>query len=106
MPEAIEERIEDALGGEQFAVAKGHRPLKGRHILVTAGPTWEAIDPVRYIANRSSGKQGFAPDRRSEEHTSELPSLMRISYAVFCLKQQHSHLSTYHTISAIKSYNI
>ena len=60
MPEAIEERIEDALGGEQFAVAKGHRPLKGRHILVTAGPTWEAIDPVRYIANRSSGKQGFA----------------------------------------------
>ena len=29
-------------------------------MLVTAGPTWEAIDPVRYIANRSSGKQGFA----------------------------------------------
>ena len=35
-------------------------PLKGRHILVTAGPTHEAIDPVRYIANRSSGKQGYA----------------------------------------------
>lgn len=35
-------------------------PLKGRHILVTAGPTHEPIDPVRYIANRSSGKQGFA----------------------------------------------
>lgn len=35
-------------------------PLAGRHVLVTAGPTWEAIDPVRYIANRSSGKQGFA----------------------------------------------
>lgn len=34
--------------------------LKGRHMLVTAGPTHEAIDPVRYIANRSSGKQGFA----------------------------------------------
>ena len=29
-------------------------------MLITAGPTWEAIDPVRYIANRSSGKQGFA----------------------------------------------
>ena len=29
-------------------------------VLVTAGPTWESIDPVRYIANRSSGKQGFA----------------------------------------------
>jgi phosphopantothenoylcysteine decarboxylase/phosphopantothenate--cysteine ligase len=35
-------------------------PLAGRHMLVTAGPTHEPIDPVRYIANRSSGKQGFA----------------------------------------------
>ena len=37
-----------------------HRPLYGKHVLVTAGPTREPIDPVRYIANRSSGKQGFA----------------------------------------------
>ena len=37
-----------------------HRPLFGKHILVTAGPTHEPIDPVRYIANRSSGKQGYA----------------------------------------------
>jgi len=36
------------------------RPLAGRRILITAGPTHEPIDPVRYIANRSSGKQGFA----------------------------------------------
>jgi phosphopantothenoylcysteine decarboxylase / phosphopantothenate---cysteine ligase len=36
------------------------RPLKGKRVLITAGPTHEAIDPVRYIANRSSGKQGFA----------------------------------------------
>jgi phosphopantothenoylcysteine decarboxylase/phosphopantothenate--cysteine ligase len=36
------------------------QPLKGRHVLVTAGPTHEPIDPVRYIANRSSGKQGYA----------------------------------------------
>ncbi len=35
-------------------------PLKGRHILVTSGPTHELIDPVRYIANRSSGAQGTA----------------------------------------------
>jgi phosphopantothenoylcysteine decarboxylase/phosphopantothenate--cysteine ligase len=34
--------------------------LAGKHILITAGPTHEPIDPVRYIANRSSGKQGFA----------------------------------------------
>jgi phosphopantothenoylcysteine decarboxylase/phosphopantothenate--cysteine ligase len=36
------------------------RPLVGKHVLVTAGPTHEPIDPVRYIANRSSGKQGYA----------------------------------------------
>jgi phosphopantothenoylcysteine decarboxylase/phosphopantothenate--cysteine ligase len=35
-------------------------PLQGRHVLVTAGPTHEPIDAVRYIANRSSGRQGFA----------------------------------------------
>jgi phosphopantothenoylcysteine decarboxylase/phosphopantothenate--cysteine ligase len=34
--------------------------LRGRHILITAGPTHEPIDPVRVIANRSSGRQGFA----------------------------------------------
>ena len=36
------------------------QPLKGRRMLVTSGPTQEPIDPVRYIANRSSGKQGHA----------------------------------------------
>ncbi|MFZ5610562.1 MAG: bifunctional phosphopantothenoylcysteine decarboxylase/phosphopantothenate--cysteine ligase CoaBC [Pseudomonadota bacterium] len=41
-----------------FGNAQG--PLKGRRALVTAGPTVEAIDPIRYIANRSSGKQGYA----------------------------------------------
>jgi phosphopantothenoylcysteine decarboxylase/phosphopantothenate--cysteine ligase len=42
------------------AEALGDGPLKGRHILVTSGPTHEPIDPVRYIANRSSGAQGTA----------------------------------------------
>lgn len=37
-----------------------HKPLAGRHAVVTAGPTHEPIDPVRVIANRSSGRQGFA----------------------------------------------
>jgi phosphopantothenoylcysteine decarboxylase/phosphopantothenate--cysteine ligase len=39
---------------------KSHQDLKGKNILVTAGPTHEAIDPVRFIGNRSSGKMGFA----------------------------------------------
>ena len=38
----------------------GGGPLQGKHVLITAGPTHEPIDPVRYIANRSSGKQGYA----------------------------------------------
>ena len=38
----------------------GPKPLGGRHALVTSGPTHEPIDPVRYIANRSSGRQGTA----------------------------------------------
>jgi phosphopantothenoylcysteine decarboxylase/phosphopantothenate--cysteine ligase len=42
----------------EAALADG--PLKGKHVLVTSGPTHEPIDPVRYIANRSSGAQGTA----------------------------------------------
>jgi phosphopantothenoylcysteine decarboxylase/phosphopantothenate--cysteine ligase len=49
---AVLEAIQHAL--------RGPGPLTGRHVLVTAGPTHEPIDPVRYIANRSSGLQGFA----------------------------------------------
>ncbi len=52
-PEAIANAVD-----AQFASAQPS--LSGRHILVTAGPTHEAIDPVRYIANRSSGRQGYA----------------------------------------------
>jgi phosphopantothenoylcysteine decarboxylase/phosphopantothenate--cysteine ligase len=53
-PAAILEAIERLLG------AKAAGPLSGRRVLVTSGPTQEPIDPVRYIANRSSGKQGHA----------------------------------------------
>jgi phosphopantothenoylcysteine decarboxylase/phosphopantothenate--cysteine ligase len=41
-------------------LAPASQPLAGRHVLVTSGPTHEPIDPVRYIANRSSGRQGHA----------------------------------------------
>jgi phosphopantothenoylcysteine decarboxylase/phosphopantothenate--cysteine ligase len=53
-PPAILAAIAAKLGGSPTG------PLAGKHVLVTAGPTHEPIDPVRYIANRSSGKQGFA----------------------------------------------
>jgi phosphopantothenoylcysteine decarboxylase/phosphopantothenate--cysteine ligase len=51
-PEAILRAIRSSLGASER--------LHGKHVVVTAGPTHEPIDPVRYIANRSSGKQGFA----------------------------------------------
>ncbi len=53
-PDAIVAALEGLLGGAQAGL------LKDRRALVTSGPTHEAIDPVRFLANRSSGKQGHA----------------------------------------------
>ena len=53
-PEAILQATLHALDGPAA------RPLKGKRVLVTAGPTFEPIDPVRGLTNRSSGKQGYA----------------------------------------------
>ena len=57
-PGRMAEPLEIAAAVE--AMLAGDGPLTGRHVLVTSGPTHEPIDPVRYIANRSSGKQGHA----------------------------------------------
>lgn len=58
--QAAAKAAEQLEGQPDFDLDPSHRPLFGKHILVTAGPTHEPIDPVRYIANRSSGKQGYA----------------------------------------------
>jgi phosphopantothenoylcysteine decarboxylase/phosphopantothenate--cysteine ligase len=58
-PGRMAEPTEIADAAERL-LAGGERPLAGRRLLVTSGPTHEPIDPVRYIANRSSGKQGHA----------------------------------------------
>ena len=60
-PEEIADAIEAALAGvTTLDGLKGPKPLKGKSALVTAGPTREPIDPVRYLSNHSSGKQGYA----------------------------------------------
>ncbi|ODS61016.1 MAG: peptidase [Erythrobacter sp. SCN 68-10] len=59
-PVEVEADLGDVMDGADFGLPSDYLPLQGRHVLITAGPTWEAIDPVRYIGNRSSGKQGFA----------------------------------------------
>lgn len=51
---------------------KSAQDLKGRRILVTAGPTFESIDPVRFIGNRSSGKMGFAVARAAAQRGAEV----------------------------------
>ncbi|MCA1413711.1 bifunctional phosphopantothenoylcysteine decarboxylase/phosphopantothenate--cysteine ligase CoaBC [Bradyrhizobium sp. NBAIM20] len=56
----MSEAIEIANAAERLLRPPTPKPLAGTRVLITAGPTHEAIDPVRYIANRSSGKQGFA----------------------------------------------
>ena len=64
-PEAIFEAIMDALQDASKA-------LKGKKIIVTAGPTFEPLDPVRGLTNRSSGKQGYAVAQRLAEAGAEV----------------------------------
>ena len=54
------EPLEIAAALEKLRRAGEQKPLQGKRVLITSGPTHEPIDPVRYIANRSSGKQGHA----------------------------------------------
>lgn len=56
----VPSEVEAPLPAAPSASFGANRTLTGKHILVTAGPTHEPIDPVRVIANRSSGRQGFA----------------------------------------------
>lgn len=60
-PDAIADAILSALQGNMTLDGlKSHKPLTGRRAIVTAGPTREPIDPVRYLSNHSSGRQGYA----------------------------------------------
>jgi phosphopantothenoylcysteine decarboxylase/phosphopantothenate--cysteine ligase len=70
-PEAVVDAIADALaGGAAGAVAA--KDLAGARLVVTAGPTHEALDPVRYLGNRSSGAMGFAVAERAAARGAEV----------------------------------
>ncbi|MEO0450600.1 MAG: bifunctional phosphopantothenoylcysteine decarboxylase/phosphopantothenate--cysteine ligase CoaBC [Pseudomonadota bacterium] len=62
LPEPLEiaNRIEALLSDGPVLYGLAAKPLAGRHALVTAGPTREPLDPVRFLSNHSSGKQGYA----------------------------------------------
>ena len=66
-PAEIVAKVEALLGRKA-----GAKPLQGRRVIVTSGPTHEPIDPVRYIANRSSGKQGHAIARAAADAGAEV----------------------------------
>src|SRR3546814_3857482 len=68
--------------------ASGHGPRRAR----------PGVRPLPARSDRLFERDRHAPHMRSEEHTSELQSLMRISYAVFCLKKKNSHTDR-HTLA-------
>lgn len=59
-PHEIRAAIDEALGGSESSLTSSNRFAEGISVLVTAGPTRERIDPVRYLTNASSGRQGYA----------------------------------------------
>jgi len=91
-PEKIVEFISDFFAENQ--------PLKGKKALVTAGPTYEAIDPVRFIGNHSSGKMGFSIAQELAEKGAEVTLVSGPSQ----LEIQHPNVHTVNVISAENMY--
>ncbi len=65
-PEVLEAAIFDVLE-KQEAKDKAPRPLEGLNVIVSAGPTQESLDPVRFLSNHSSGKQGYAIAKKARD---------------------------------------
>lgn len=82
-PELILARVEELLVQD--------KPLQGKKVLVTAGPTREPLDPVRFLSNRSSGKMGFALARQAQLLGAEVilisgPTALEPSPGVSCIR--------------------
>ncbi|MEI8145240.1 MAG: bifunctional phosphopantothenoylcysteine decarboxylase/phosphopantothenate--cysteine ligase CoaBC, partial [Alphaproteobacteria bacterium] len=71
-PGRMAEPLEIVAAVEKALAGPAARPLAGKRVLVTSGPTREPIDPVRYISNHSSGKQGHALARAAAEAGAEV----------------------------------
>jgi phosphopantothenoylcysteine synthetase/decarboxylase len=77
-PGRMSEPTEIANAIEQALVSSANGPLAGFKALVTAGPTQEPLDPVRFIANHSSGKQGYAIAERAGAMRARTPRSYRV----------------------------
>lgn len=107
--------VEDLFEAVQ-AAAVWPKPLQGKRVLISAGPTQEAIDPVRYLTNHSSGKMGYALARQAYRLGAEVtllsgPSALRAPYGVtvlpfvsandlFCLVKERMNQADYIIMSA------
>lgn len=107
----------------ELARAVNPRPLAGKSVLLTAGPTFEAIDPVRGITNRSSGKMGYALAQAAwfmgaEVHLVSGPTALPAPYGAHVLnvqsaKQMHAavfnqieHCDLFFGVAAVADYGI
>lgn len=93
-PETIFEVLKNTLSPE--------KPLQGKKALVTAGPTYEAIDPVRFIANHSSGKMGFALAQALAEQGAEVELVTGPTH----LNLEHPLVKISHVTSASDMYTV
>ncbi|WP_353778547.1 bifunctional phosphopantothenoylcysteine decarboxylase/phosphopantothenate--cysteine ligase CoaBC [Winogradskyella sp. 3972H.M.0a.05] len=76
-------------------------PLKGKHVLITAGPTYEAIDPVRFIGNHSSGKMGFEIAKAAANAGAEVELITGPSKEMV----SHSLINVTRVVSGDEMYN-
>ena len=91
-PDAIADMAQSLLMGDtSLDGLKGGKPLAGKKALVTAGPTREPIDPVRYLSNHSSGKQGYAIAQALADQGADVtlvsgPTNLPDPYGVSCIR--------------------
>ena len=92
-PENIAKALDDFFSSSQ--------DLKGKHVLITAGPTVEKIDPVRYISNFSSGKMGFA----IAEECASRGAMVTLVAGPVALKVQNSNINRIDVTTAIQMHD-
>src|SRR3546814_5325511 len=91
-PRPVGLRHRNAVDDPRFRSFRANIPARLQRTHLIAGKTAAAVDPSCYDSARAALCMPRRPGERSEEHTSGLQSLMRISYAVFCLKKKkHTH---------------
>jgi len=90
---------------------ESHGALKGKKVLINAGPTYEEIDPVRFIGNRSSGKMGIAIANAFAHEGAEVtlvlgPTHLSPNISVKCIRVESSNEMYEHCVELFKKSNI